>query len=221
MISLAKAKSRIRSAFKNFSSTGAIGSIIPPKANAGKLYEVIVLADLIERLTVQEGLNLAFVGGAKLYLRTSGGPIDPSYPHIEISRSGTLVARLFTDIEFLTLSATRAGKTSPLYYGDCHEVDLIIVDVGTTGYPTPDEIWLAVECKHTIYQKSLLRESLGVRRELSYLAEDQSTAFNNWPRATVPAFPPSCLMVCCSQLSVLDYATPGPTFGIDFEYIPV
>jgi len=105
--------------------------------------------------------------------------------------------------------------------GDYHELDILIVDAGSSGRPRYDQIWLGVECKNTGYGKELLREILGVRRELSLLTDAKFTRFQNWPRMTVPANPPSCLMVYSSDEDVMDYAAPGLMFGIDFVHEPM
>jgi len=75
-----------------------------------------------------------------------------------------------------------------------------------------------VECKNTGYTKDLLKSILGIRRELSLLRDDQRTRFSKWPRRLVPADPPSCLLVYSTDSAVLDYASPGEVFGIDFVH---
>jgi hypothetical protein len=42
-----------------------------------------------------------------------------------------------------------------------------------------------------------------------------------WPRPTVPADPPSCLLAYCTDPGVLAYTTPGDEFGIDFVFEPL
>ncbi len=222
MATLGQAKRRVDAIFKKYVAGLPAASLIPPKAVAGKLYEAVVLGYVIENLVRQEQLQLSLIGGSKLYLKTAPGPINPAYPHIALSRGGTHVADLFTDVEFTTLSCLRAGNPAPCSPGDCHELDLVIVDASAAGRPVPPQIWLAVECKHTAYKKALLRESLGVRRELSLLIDPpQLTRFQRWPATTVPANPPACLMVCCSDPNVYAFAAPGAVFGIAFEHVPL
>ena len=84
-----------------------------------------------------------------------------------------------------------------------------------------DELWLGIECKNTGYQKGLLKEILGIRRELSLLSNSKLTRFRVWPRTTVPADPASCLLVYSTDANVSDYAAPGEVFGIDFIYDPM
>jgi hypothetical protein len=93
-----------------------------------------------------------------------------------------------------------------------------VVGGGATGRPRHDEILLGVECKNTVYTKDLLRGILGVRRELSLLRPLRPTRFAIWPRKTIPADPPSCLMVYSTSPIVVNYTDPGDMFGIDFVY---
>jgi hypothetical protein len=124
-------------------------------------------------------------------------------------------------VEFLALSYSIQGESSPPTKGHYHELDLVVVNAGATGRPKADQIWLGAECKNTTYQKGLLKEILGIRRELSLLTNGNPTFFNYWPRNSVPANPPSCLMVFSTDSGVIEYSAPGNIFGIDFEYEPM
>jgi len=197
-----------------------IDSLIPKAYTAGKLYEAYVLALICQELKTREGCTLTLVGSTKITLKSSPGPINKSYPHIRVDRHGQHFANIWTNIEFTSLSASQAGK-SPLTLGDYHEMDIAVLHPSASARPLPSEILLAVECKNTGYQKSLLRETLGVRRELSMLQNPTPTAFTNWPRAKVPADPPSCVAVYSSDSAVLKYSGPGAFFGIDFFHQPL
>jgi hypothetical protein len=221
MPTLAQAKRRVQGIFKKYMSGVPSSTLIPPRAVAGKVYEAIVLGYVVENLVRREGMRLALVGGSKLYLKTAPGPINPSYPYIKVVKNSVHVASVFTDIEFTTLSCQAAGNSTPCTPGDCHELDIVVVDASATGRPCPQMIWLGVECKHTVYTKSLLREALGVRRELSLLRPSTPTRFQNWPQQTVPADPPACLMVCSSDVKALSFSAPGAIFGIEFHHVPI
>lgn len=164
---------------------------------------------------MDEGYSLILVGGTKFQLKSSPGPINRSYPRIELRRSDNPIAELWTDVEFLSMSYCMGGASN-LTKGDYHELDILVVGAGTTGRPRHDQIWLGVECKNTGYEKGLLKEILGIRRELSLLTDWQPTKFARWPRASVRATPPSCLLVYSTDEDVADYSAPGNTFGIDF-----
>jgi hypothetical protein len=200
-------------------STTAV-SLIPNDIKAGKLYEAHVLGCIARDLTTKEGLELVLVQGSKIVLKGSPGPINSAYPHIEVRRSGIYIADLWTDVEVSTLSFARSGLSTPAL-GHYHELDIVMVDATTSGRPRPDQLWLGVECKHTPYDKALLRQILGVRRELSLLQDAQQSRFSKWPVSTVPAEPPSCLIVYSSSNAVLNYTHPGEVFGIRFIYEPL
>lgn len=203
-------------------SANVTAGLVPVAISSGKLYEAHVLSRVVENLAIQEGYSLILVGATKLQLKTSGGPINRSYPRIELWRAGERVAEMWTDVEILAMSYCRLRMGRPLSKGDFHELDILIVDKGLVGYPRFDQIWLAIECKSTAtYQKNLLREVLGIRRELSLLAGPQQTKFQRWPMTMVPANPASCLLAYSTDANVLDYAAPGAMFGIGFIHEPM
>ena len=202
-------------------SSATTDRLVPSGLLSGKLYEAYVLSRVVEQLASREGCSLILRGGTKIKLKTSGGPINRQYPRIEVYRSGNCIAELWTDVEFLSLSYCSGGKGRPLTAGDFHELDIVITRAGVSGRPEYQDIWLGVECKNTGYQKGLLREILGIRRELSLLVEPQPTNFRSWPRTMVPANPSSCLLAYSTDPNVTEYAAPGTIFGIDFVYEPM
>jgi hypothetical protein len=195
-------------------------ALIPEAFTAGKLYEAYVLGILCQRLALSEGWQFTLIGSKTIALKSSPGPINAAYPHIEVTYKGAHIANIWTDIEFTSMSGQQSMK-GVLAYGDFHELDIAVVSPTSSSRPLPADIFLAVECKNTGYQKSLLREILGVRRELSLLHQDKPTMFSSWPRALVPANPPSCIAVYSTDPTVLKYASPGKMFGIDFFYEPM
>lgn len=210
---------QLREVFRRYlgvSSTVSKG-LVPETVTAGKLYEAHVLSRVVEHLARDEGYSLTLVGGKEIQLKSSPGPINRKFPRIELHRQGHTLAELWTDVEFLSMSYCRGGR-SPITRGDYHELDILIVDVEATGRPTCDEVWLGIECKNTGYEKGLLKEILGIRRELSLLSDPQQTRFRVWPRTTVPASPASCLMVYATDANVAHYSAPGTMFGIDFVH---
>ncbi len=218
----AELKDRITDIFENLFPTATTEEVdlVPRSLTDGKLYEAYILTVIAERLSEDEDFDLTLVNGNHLELKSKGGPINRSYPRIELSRSGTCEAEIWTDVEFLTLSFDGSGRSTPSK-GDYHELDILVVDPGLTGRPRHSSIWLGVECKNTAYDKSLLREVLGVRRELSLLQWDKQTRFGTWPRSLVNAKPASCLLVYSSTPEVADYEDPGSLFGIDFFHEPL
>ena len=215
-----EAITRIENAFRSLTNardSSEYSTLLSSAVAAGKMYEAFVLAKVAEQLVTREGMELTLFNGNKIALKSSPGPINRRFPRIDAKRSGTTVAELWTDVEFLSWSYwSKVGK-QPLTRGAYHELDIVMVDPGEVGRPSPDKIWLGIECKNTSYGKSFLREILGIRRELSLLQRvGQPTRFCSWPRFHVRADPPSCLAVFCADKRVLEYKFPGETFGIDF-----
>ncbi|SRR6266496_2538464 len=211
-------KRRIEQAIRNYASATSSRSyaLVPQSLTGGKLYEAHILALVLEQLSTKERLRIVLVNSNFVCLKSAPGPINPNYPHFDLFRNGAKIAEIWTDVEFLALSFAQHGPPRPPQPGDYHELDIVIVDPGQTGRPPFDRIWLGVECKNTGYTKGLLKENLGIRRELSFLQGAQATRFVIWPRITVQASPPSCLLVYSTDPAVLQYTSPGQVFGIDF-----
>lgn len=201
-------------------SASATTSLIPDVIATGKLYEAYVLALVCDRLKNLECCSLKFVGGSKLTLKSSPGPINKSYPHVEVAKNGVHIADIWTDVEFTSLSFFESGSPPPSL-GDYHELDIAITVPNADSRPNPHQVLAAIECKHTSYQKSFLRETLGLRRELSLLRPAQTTAFRYWPTDTVPAAPASCVLVFSTDRKIFQYQSPGQFFGVSFLYEPL
>lgn len=218
-LTLAQARRRIDGILQGF--RGATGQLVlPPTLTAGKVYEAWTLCRVLERLHAEEGYDITLKESTALRLRSAPGPIDRSFAHFLLERQGSPRLEVWTDIEFVTLSAYTRRVRAPSRC-DFHEVDIVVVPEGAVGRPPFDEVLLAVECKNTPYRKELLRSLLGVRRELSLLATREQTVFHNWPRRFVPARPPSCLLAYSTDARVDEFAPPGEVFGIDFVHEPL
>lgn len=215
-----RAITKALSLYAGATASQARGLVPTRSLTTGKLYEAYVLAIVAERLATGEGLTLRLSAGSIVRLKSSPGPINRAYPSIDVYRSTDKVAEIWTDVEFLTLSSDVMNSKMPTP-GEYHELDIVMVDLGINGRPRHDSIWLGVECKHTAYTKSLLKEILGVRRELSYLRDSEPTRFASWPRDNVSAKPASCLLVFSTDVRVAQYSASGKVFGIDFVYAPL
>ena len=77
---------------------------------------------------------------------------------------------------------------------------------------------LAIECKNTSIKKSIIRELLGFRRELSLLQSLRSTNFSVWPTNLTPSEPNSVHMLYCSDSRINRYITNCSIFGILLEH---
>jgi hypothetical protein len=213
-------KKRIEKAIRRYataSSSRAFG-LVPQSLTSGKLYEAHVLSIVIEKFATKEGFHIMLFNSNFIPLNSAPGPINRSYPYFQLCHRGRVDAELWTDVEFTSLSYDQRGAATPVQRGDYHELDIVVADPGVNGRPRHSQIWLGVECKNTGYTKGLLKEILGIRRELSLLQNPRSTRFSQWPRAQVPAEPNSCLMVFSTDPGVSNYTGPGDVFGIDFHH---
>jgi len=218
-------KSRITRILKTYlkPSNQNLAALIP--SAKGKLYEAYILSIIARELTLKEGCKLKLVRGKNITFKSSGGPINQSYPYIQVWKYNQHFANIWTDIECLSLSHYIVNSPSPpsatMERGEYHELDIILVPPNIKGMPRHIDIYLAVECKDTHYEKHLLREILGVRRELSFLTDLQNTCFSKWPCNTVAADPPSCILVYSTDSNVKYYSNPGKIYGIQFYYEPL
>src|SRR5437762_11027053 len=122
----AEIKQQIDSTFKTHlgAEYSSMAPLLPPVIGGGKLYEAFVLSKLIEQLALAESYRMVLVGGKKLYLKSAPGPINFSYPRIQLIRSGSCLAELWTDVEFTSLSCCLRSPTK-LRKGDYHELDIV------------------------------------------------------------------------------------------------
>lgn len=217
-------RDRLSTVFANLleSDNSRTEFLLPEKLTTGKAYEAQILALICEELTHREGCELTLVDSKKLVLKSAPGPINKDYPWIEVRRNGKLIGGLFTDIEFLSMSYCYSNRNKPSR-GDYHELDIIMVspevlESNQPFRPRHDQILIGIECKNTTYEKKLLREVLGVRREMGLLKKSIATSFRSWPAIEVPCNPPSCLLVYTRSPRVYDYSEAGSFYGIQFHF---
>ncbi|WP_133239988.1 hypothetical protein [Limnohabitans planktonicus] len=162
----------INSITKIFNST--LGSASGLQASlvgmvASKLYEAKVLAELLNLLEAS-GYHFRVVNGA-VCLKAAPGPINTSYSYIELLQNNVHVANIWTDVEFVGLSSFYlTGLPQPSARGEYHELDILVCDPNAITRPRSNQVFIGVEAKHWAHiPKKLLREILGVRRELSFV----------------------------------------------------
>lgn len=192
----------------------------------GKLYELFVLSKVVTDLN-NRGFNLNFVPSkaapAKLKFKASPGMIKLSDAHFELRApySNSTAYRLFLNVEFDTLGHHHTA--SGWDYSRRHELD-IMVTTATSGYPAHDQIALGVECKAVAkFTKDLLKEALGVRREMAFFTglQQHSTltlAGGRSPKV-VAADPPSEFIVAFVDPKGSNYQMSPKVFGIEFEHL--
>jgi hypothetical protein len=199
------------------SSATAIGLLDGAKLY-DKAYELSCVIQTVKELKAQDpSRSFVLVGGSSLTFRNKGGPIQRgAWPYVELRSNGLAVAELWVDIEFTALSAWKQNKSmSYPTYGLAHELDILLVKPKVSGRPTPQEIYVGVEAKHREFSKALLKELLGVRREMCYRSFDRNNRFAWWePKGIIPARPASGLVLFCSGASVSNYTDPAAFWGL-------
>lgn len=181
-----------------------------------KAYELFVLSELLKDLR-RRGFKIGFKG-TSLKFKAGPGMIIPSDPHFEVrTPAGTLF--IFVDIEFRSLGSTHRTVTDN---SGKHELDIVIVD-RLDPYPAHESTYLGVECKAGKFEKVLLKQILGVRRELSYFSEvarrSRLTLSGALHSVLVHAWPPSEFWVACLDPKATGYAQSPKAFGIDFMHL--
>lgn len=223
-MTLQEAKHRIDHILSGYRQATATsrGSLLTPKVESGKIYEAWVLCNVLEHLHRDEGYRVTLRESSTVHLKSAPGEINRGFPHFHLTNPPRPDLEVWTDVEFLGLSASDRGVSSrEADRCDFHELDVVVVAAGTEERPGVEDVKIGVECKNRPYDKSMLRGMLGVRRELSFLRSPQRTGFTTWPRATVPAQPPSCLLAYGTDSAILRFAPPGQLFGIDFFHEPL
>jgi hypothetical protein len=168
----------------------------------------------------KRGFAIRFVGKT-LQFKSAPGMISPLDPHFEIRAPGSIAPtfKLYTDIEVGTLGSEPKGAVDNSCY---HEIDIVVVDATATGRPSHKEVALGVECKSTAnFDKSIVREALGLRRQLSYVRPMLSSRLSISPNiksVAVPAEPASEYWLAFIDVNGLSYSASPATFGIEFQH---
>ena len=190
------------------------------KPTAGKVYELVVLADVLSDLAAR-GFSASFSNpGGKVSLKAGPGQLLQSDPHFDVAVAGVIRFQVFVSVEFSTLGSDGAHSTD---LSGRHEIDIGVFDVGCGAHPRHDQIALAVECKAVAtLTKAMVRGVLGLRRELSYLTNLQPSRLaralmHSGPG--VPAEPPSEVWLVASDQNVLQYAASPGRFGVECRHV--
>ncbi len=181
----------------------------------GKVYELYCLSKVIEELVNTYGFSASFVG-SDIQFKLSPGRIRPFDPHFQFSYGGQDYC-LYTDIEFQTLGASNGGNSDLSRY---HEIDLILVESHVSGMPDHDDIILGVECKSTAnFDKSIIKEVLGIRREMCLINPDFSKlSAAVGQRKLINASPASEYWLAFVDHNGMNYSSSPSVFSIDFKH---
>jgi hypothetical protein len=217
----AAAIKRIQSIFAAYKARQPTDRQLLKALKNGKLYELYVLSQVIQELATR-GFKLTFKGQSLLF-KASPGKIKTSDSHFAVSSPKQTAPTLyiFVDIEFETLGSQHVSVSDNSLR---HEIDIVVVDV-KSGYPKVTNIALGVECKsHANFTKSIVKEVLGIRRELSLMKgkkQSSLSAFGGVPTINIPADPPSEYWLSYIDPAGDSYKESPIAFGIDFRHFPV
>ena len=184
----------------------------------GKIYELYCLVRTLRKLKRDYNIRIEFIGRS-LDFKASPGRIDRSKSHF-VLHSNRSRFELHTNIEFRTLGSNQSGKQ--LDRSRYHEIDIVAFDFGVNDRPNFNSIALGVECKaNANFSKDIVRQVLGVRRELSFVARNQPTKLalaSNTTARMVSATPPSEYWLAYTDPSGNKYRISPSTFGIEFMH---
>ena len=217
-----QAVNQIQAVFANYKAIRSSDRVLLQALSTGKLYELYVLSELVVDLQ-NRGCYLSFVGQT-LAFKGAPGKINNSDPHFRVTAPNGSKSRLFVDIEFVTMGMNLSPKNSSPDLSAHHELDLAVVETNQS-YPFHSQVLLAVECKAVSnFEKKIVREALGIRRELSFVAVDKPsllTQAGGRPHRSVPADPASEFWLAFIDPSALRYRLSPLRFGIEFKHVPL
>lgn len=187
-----------------------------------KAYELVSLIGMMRALKRKYPLIIFSLSkGTSVVFRGKGGPIDRNkWPFINVIHNSCIVGEIWVDIEFMSISAGNPAKVKGHLYAKCHELDVLLIEPNVSGRPYPHNIYLAIEAKHRPYTKQLLKELLGVRREMAMRSSPVINRFSWWVD-TVPSNPPSALISFCSYESIKNYSASADYWGIEMKHLPI
>ena len=213
---------RIEAVFSRYKTLRTKDTAHLQALDKGKLYELYVLSDVVRDL-VRRRFKVAF-SGSVITFKAAPGKIKGSDPHFRVAAPDGSEFQLFVDIEFETMGTALSGPAATPDLSSRHEIDLVLVDT-VRPYPTFREILLGVECKSAAnFGKHIVKEALGIRRELSLLAglrPSRLTRTGGFPAVHVPADPASELWLAYDDRKGSRYRSSPSLFGIELRHIPL
>lgn len=212
-----EAKQKVDELIANYQSVVDPTDDCPVDMAKGRMYELVVLSHLVEYLT-NRGFRFQFHGKV-LELKEKPGLIKGTDPYFEgrHRRTGAVI-RIYTDIQVLGLGCLNSGASDLSAH---HEVDLVVVGDGVTGRPTPHDLLLGVECKSGAFGKSVIKEVLGVKRELSLFQSKVRSKLSRLARDVerVPSLPAIEFWLAHYDPKGDDYKTGPEFFGIQMRHL--
>ncbi|MEP3635368.1 MAG: hypothetical protein ABJM82_16940 [Shimia thalassica] len=197
------------------------------KSTGGKIYELYCLARTLEWLRFTYGASIRLENGTVVNFKASPGNIDRSRSYFVVAKHGEFF-ELHTDIQVQTLGASKTGGW--VGKSGYHEIDLVLIDPNVLDgdMPRHNEVALGVECKSNAkFEKGIVKQVLGIRRELSLLSRPTPSRLDRVFCPTKPlggyspfvkADPASLYWLTYIDQSGDDYAGSPGYFSIEFKH---
>jgi hypothetical protein len=192
-----------------------------------KLFEVLTMARLLRAFKrLNSGSKVVHVprqGGKASEIIVALNPASANrkkFSHFDlVDASATTVGEAWVSLEVQALSWHMSGGASKLPPAALHELDVAIVFPSSGLYPVHTQVQVAITCKNVrSATKEQVREALGLRRETALLREPAWSSAP-WLVASVPADPPSPLLLVSSDPGVKKYRTPVDHLGVYVRYL--
>ncbi|WP_170576250.1 hypothetical protein [Ruegeria atlantica] len=204
---------------KFFKTHGVSAKKATASVSSGKVYELYCLVELLDWIKTRYRAHIVF-NGATVDFKASPGFVDRSRSYFSVIAGGKTL-EVHTDIEVRTLGSTISGAV--IDNSAYHEIDIVVIPANVVDGSSPehDEVLVGVECKSSAnLGKSVIRQVLGVRRELSLLSPPQDCAidvyFGHSP-AQLPANPPSHYWLAHTDTGASKYEGSPRAFGVEFK----
>ena len=193
------------------------------KVNKGKIYELYCLSRVVEQLKKYR-CNISIQSRFRsIDFKASPGKIDRNKSYFTVRARNGVVFEIHTDIEIMTLGVapghSNLGRQDLSAY---HEIDIVVIEQGLSERPRYDQLILGVECKaDENFGKSILKQVLGVRRELSFFTKkslpSKLAQAVGKPSPEVRAYPNSEYWLAYTDPKGDNYQISPATFGIKFN----
>lgn len=193
------------------------------KPTLGKVYELTVLAHVLEEL-VGRGFVLSF-SNPRQKVAFKGGPcaLSQADPHFDVAVPGATAPdfQVFVSVEFETTGARHAATPD---LSCVHEIDIGVFKAYAPAHPPREDVAMAIECKAVQkFTKAMVRSALGLRKELSVSHGEQPSTLAQALGARdplVPADPPSEVWLVARDSRVTSYAASPGYHGVICTHVP-
>ena len=221
IFNLAQAEREIKDFFQQYNRL--VGKSYS-RLTKGKIYELYCLSRVIEWLKDEYGFSISIHSQSQsIDFKASPGKIDRNKSFF-IARAPRGIFEIHTDIEIMALGAINQLHRSQIYQDRSayHEIDIVVIHRDLSRRPRYDELILGVECKADAhFRKSILKQVLGIRRELSLLTPELPSLLaeavgRNSPR--IPACPGSEYWLAYVDPKGGHYQFSPSFFGIEFRH---